>query len=138
MSSRLRNRSDAKWPFWLLIAAWICANSPQIAVCALLAWMGEARHFSHQQRLTAEVAHVLTGARSESLLAALPHAPAKPLEPLAAATITLKKVELGVETVVEVLPLSLIEEKQPLPAIVWPRAWWDVPPHEPPRMGFAA
>lgn len=137
MSPSLRNRSAAQWPFWLLIVAWVCANSPQIALCALLAWMGEARHFSHQQRLTAEVAHVLTGASSESVLAALPHLPAKPLEPLAPATLTLKKVELSMEVAVEVVPSTGTREVRPLHMGAWPRAWRAAPPHEPPRAGIA-
>lgn len=137
MPFTLRRRSTAQWPFWLLIVAWVCANTPQIAVCALLAWMGEARHFSHQQRLTAELAHVLTGAKSESVLAAMSHLPAKPLEPLASATLTLKKVELGTELMVEILPAAKTEEVLPLVSGFWLRAWRAAPPHEPPRRGIA-
>jgi hypothetical protein len=63
-----------RWPFWLLIAAWVCANSPQAATYAVLDWVASARHFSHQQQLAREVAHLLAGEkappRSRALVAA--------------------------------------------------------------------
>ena len=71
MNPRL-HRTPSRWPFWLLLAAWLCANTPAIAVCAALAWLGEARHFAHEQRLVTDVAFVLTGhdAPGRGLLAA--------------------------------------------------------------------
>jgi hypothetical protein len=37
---RLRNRkgNPASWPFWLLVLAWICANSPQTAIVLPVVW----------------------------------------------------------------------------------------------------
>lgn len=73
MSLRTHILAGSKWPFWLLLAAWICANSPQVAVYAVLTWMAEARTFSHQRDLSREVAHLLVGesapGRAEEALA---------------------------------------------------------------------
>ena len=58
------NKAPPRWPFWLLIVAWVCANSPQAATYALLTWIAEARQFSHQQQLTRDVAHLLVGEKA--------------------------------------------------------------------------
>jgi hypothetical protein len=58
------NNSPPRWPFWLLIVAWVCANSPQAATYAVLAWIAEARQFTHQQQLTRDVAHLLVGEKA--------------------------------------------------------------------------
>lgn len=50
-----------RWPFWLLIAAWICANTPQVAALHLIVWVKNAQHFSHQAQLHSEVASILSG-----------------------------------------------------------------------------
>jgi len=81
--SRFRRRLSASpWPFWLLIAAWVCANAPQAALYAGLAWLAEARSFTHQQRLTVEVAYLLGGdatrtAEAAKVAATRTDAPAK-------------------------------------------------------------
>ena len=95
-----RNHRPAPWPLWLLVLAWFCANSPQTLICTAVVWLGEARSFSHQQRLASEVAHLLVGEKPHSLLAhvhSIPPAPAKPTLP---ALPTLKKVELAAEDTV--------------------------------------
>ncbi len=98
MSPRLRNSSPRRWPFWLLFAAWFCANSPQAAVLAALNWMEHARHFTHQQRLEREVAQLLGGkakAAATARLAQKESAPAR-AHPLAVPPdAVLKKIELG-------------------------------------------
>ena len=58
---RAEHTTSRRWPFWLLIAAWVSANSPQAATYAVLAWLADARSFSHQHRLTLDVAHLLAG-----------------------------------------------------------------------------
>jgi hypothetical protein len=51
----------SRWPFWLLLAAWFCANTPQVITPHLLVWVKSSAHFSHQARLTRDVALMLTG-----------------------------------------------------------------------------
>ena len=63
MAPAVRNPSP-RWPFWLLIAAWVCANSPQAATYAVLSWMAEAGSFSHQKQLSREVAFLLAGEKA--------------------------------------------------------------------------
>ncbi len=95
-----RNHPPSPWPLWLLVLAWFCANCPQTLICTAVVWLGEAHAFSHQQRLTSSVAHLLAGEKPHSLLAhvhSIPPAPAKPTLP---ALPTLKKVELAAEDTV--------------------------------------
>ena len=67
----LRHRNKASgWPFFLLVAAWICANSPQSLVSNVVEWAKGARHFSHQQQLRAEVVYLLAGPQMQAVLAA--------------------------------------------------------------------
>ncbi len=133
MSRLSRNRKPSRWPFWLLLVAWFCANSPQAASYRLIAWMGEARHFSHQQRLTLEVATALGGEQARAAFAAVKAAPEKPFAPSIPAEATLKKIELAVQATNELLPpavrvLVRTERASPVPDSV--RA---APPSEPPR-----
>ncbi len=126
-------RSPAGWPFWLLLAAWVCANTPPIAMCALLVWLGEARHFSHQQRLTAEVAELLTGQRSPGVLAAAQQAAAPaPLPPLPAEQAQ-KKCDLAIERATGVRRPVVDENDFVMRVLAWPEARREPPPHEPPR-----
>ncbi len=130
-----RNRTNARWPFWLLLAAWVCANSPQVAVYTAIAWIGEARHFTHQQRLTAEVAHVLTGVKTPSVLAAIRQVPLRPLAPVVPAEATLKKIELAIARTVDLLGPVLPEKIGQGKERAMPDARTEAPPHEPPRVG---
>jgi len=137
MTKHARNRSAARWPFWLMIVAWVCANSPQAATYALVTWIGEARNFSHQQRLTSEVAHVLTGTKADEKVFAIKKSdtPARPLALPVPAEATLKKIQLAVEFMVELRP--------PAEQGTWRGEWVstvrearvETPPHEPPRAG---
>lgn len=136
MTTSSRHRSAARWPFWLLLAAWVCANSPQAATYALLAWLGEARHFSHQQRLTAEVASLLAGERAPGPGVAMTDAPAKPPAPPLPAEAVLKKLDLAVERTVGP------QFRQAAGKICGASGWTmpdprrAPPPHEPPRARF--
>lgn len=127
-----RRRSPARWPFWLLLAAWFCANSPQPAAYAVMSWLVEARHFAHQQALALDVARLLASAPEEAKQIA--RADAKRAAPPALpADAVLKKIELAC--------VPLIRGDGPTEARVnfasssWrcptPRAV--VPPHGPPR-----
>jgi hypothetical protein len=139
MNPLRRSRRPARWPFWLLLAAWACANTPAIAVCAALTWLGEARHFSHQQRLVTDVAFVLTGHQAPGLgvLAAVKDLPAPAPAAPAPAEIELKKLDLALERGTEVRP------PEPQAGFFFARLaeWRDArrepPPHEPPRTNAA-
>jgi hypothetical protein len=88
---------SARWPFWLLIAAWVCANSPQAATYAVLTWLAEARSFAHQQRLTVEVAFLLAGEKApERVTRTETSAPARP-PPAVPSEAVLKKLPLAME-----------------------------------------
>ena len=133
-----RKRTSARWPFWLLMAAWFCANSPQAVTYELIIWLGNARHFTHQQRLHTEVASVLAAHALGKLFATAKAAPERPFAPPIPADATLKKIELAVHRTSELLPPALR-------AVVWADlgtapsdALCEPPPHEPPRMGLTA
>ena len=104
MSRPLLLRSTARWPFWFLLAAWFCANSPQAATYGLIVWLGEARHFSHQQRLSADVASVLAGHEVRPTLAAAHDLSQQPFALPLPAEATLKKFDLFVSTMGALLP----------------------------------
>jgi hypothetical protein len=80
----LRHRGKpATWPFALLVLAWFCANSPQSLTFNVIVWARGARHFSHQERLKAEVAFLLAGPHRRAVLAAAsPPPPAPPVVPV--------------------------------------------------------
>jgi hypothetical protein len=56
-----RRTKPAGWPIWLLFAAWFCVNSPQSLTYNVIVWTRGAQHFSHQERLKADVASILAG-----------------------------------------------------------------------------
>jgi hypothetical protein len=102
-----RSTAAARWPFWALLAAWVCANCPQAAVYAVVTWLAEARTFSHQYELTRSVAHLLKGEPSASRVAVILHrtqaglpdgAPAPVVPPVPPESV-LRKIPLCVETI---------------------------------------
>ncbi len=134
---RSARTTSARWPFWLLIAAWVCANSPQIAMYTVLAWIADARTFSHQHQLTTEVAHVLAGEKTGSRLvmmaaAAAPddHDRAQPAIPESA---VLKKIDLASEKQREVTRPSEVAQRRPRTGGWRGDALRAPPPHGPPR-----
>lgn len=138
MTLRARNQPSPEWPFWLLLAAWFCASVPQGAMFTALAWMAEARAFTHQQRLTVDVAHLLVGEKPASPIAdavarAQERVPPKPTAPNPA-DIGAKKIELALEATCEVLP-ALLRAGHPN-EVAWrcPESRRVEPPHGPPRV----
>jgi hypothetical protein len=134
MTSRRRQRQSVQWPFWLLLLAWVCANSPQAAVVAVLTWMDHARQFSHQQRLTAEVAFLLVGEKLPATeTVASSQSPKKSPAPALPPGAVIKKIEFAVHRTSELLPPSA----RALTHAVTESALHDTlrapPPHEPPR-----
>jgi hypothetical protein len=134
MNSHHRIRRPARWPFWALLAGWVCANAPAIAVCALLTWLGEARHFSHQQRLMSDVACVLTGNATpgSGVMAAVKDMAQPQPSPAVPAGLEVKKIDLAVEWSIEVQSVALETDFFVRPA-GWCQPSREAPPHEPPR-----
>lgn len=132
MRSSNRKHTPAPWPFWLLLAAWLCANSPPSATYTALTWLGEARSFSHQQRLTVDVAFLLVGEKAPGLLAGLKRIPPAPARPVLPVNTALKKIELALAETIEVLPAlsAVVHGAFAPPADGTLRAR---PPHGPPR-----
>jgi len=134
-----RRPTTHRWPFWLLIAAWFCANSPQTATYALLAWLGEARTFSHQQQLSRDVAHLLGGETAPSRVAAV-MARAKAdegalvkLPSSVPASAVLKKIDLSVESVPGFNEPPATAIKRSGLTVGWSDCLRAPPPHGPPR-----
>jgi hypothetical protein len=100
----LRQRSPSGWPVWILFAAWLCANSPQDLTFSVMGWVGNARHFSHQERLKSEVAFILSGRKPESVALSVKPAPARPLVPPVVTEVVLKKIDLYVSLSAEPAP----------------------------------
>ena len=143
MSSRpAQSTAAARWPFWLLLVAWVCAHSPQTMMPTVLTWLAEARSFSHQGDLSRSAAFVLAGEKAPSRVAAAlalvqtsQPEEASPAPISIPATAVLKKIDLATERLTEMGPPSERE------LLGWPveleyrsrqRAR---PPHAPPRRG---
>lgn len=136
MSCTLRIWSRRRWPFWLLVSAWLVANSPQAATWAALDWIEGARSFTHQQRLAQEVAVLLGRARPEAspVIAAIPPGPGRGD---AAATLPvgpeLKKIELAQSAEQVEIFAAETTRNNPLGTLVPPVGPIYETPTEPPR-----
>lgn len=117
----------------MLIAAWVCANTPQVALFALLAWMGAARSFTHQERLSLEVACLLTGQRESSTVASAPKSPDPAALPVIPTDIFAKKLDLALEPTSEIQLLALRLGARAMEPFSPPDSFRATPPHEPPR-----
>jgi hypothetical protein len=90
----LRKKKPIRWPFWLLVAAWCCANSPPRTAFEFFVWAGHGLHFSHQEQLKAEVAAMLGARKINPVVATSKAGPANlPAAPLPAEGV-LKKIDL--------------------------------------------
>lgn len=118
----------------MLIAAWVCANMPQMAVIGLVAWIGEARAFRHQERLSLQVASLLTGARETTTVKAASSVPATSPVPVIPADFFAKKLDLAVEQTSEVLPRASRVHAHLAAHFTLPGSFRAAPPHEPPRL----
>jgi hypothetical protein len=131
---RVFRTNSSRWPFWLLIVAWVCANSPQAATYALLTWMAEARSFTHQHRLMADVASLLGEKDAPVALAkADVPGPEKPT-PMVPADAVLKKFPLSTETASGVVAPSRRPDRLRFVAIGGADWLRPPPPHGPPRL----
>ena len=142
MFARRQNSVLPQWPFWLLLAAWFCANCPSTAVHTALGWMVEARSFTHQQRLTMDVARVLTGEKisspvAEAVARAQDETPAQRLPPCTVDT-EVKKLEFSLEKTTEILPVARRANRYLVGSWVCPDPRRNPPPHGRPRETNAA
>jgi hypothetical protein len=138
MPPRSSDSAAPRWPFWLLLVAWICANSPQIAIFTALTWLDAGRDFSHQQRLTQQVAFMLGGETAPGIVAkAVEEAPVQPLPPLPPDAFA-KKIQLSVERSAEFLPPALRAGRPESAEISCRDAERAPPPHGPPRLNQGA
>lgn len=131
--ARPKRASGIAVAFWLLAAAWLCANLQPPTVRSVFSWIVEGTNFSHQQRLTLEVAKLLGGERPVRMIAkstsapkpapklpALPETPFKKLEVPLARYVGVAIIPLGLEKYVEAERVVRDRERS-------------APPHEPPR-----
>jgi hypothetical protein len=115
MRSHSRKSPAPTWPFGLLLLAWVCANCPPVASYAAIEWIGEGRSFSHQQRLTSEVARLLGTEVAEEVASSfsttVPESPTALPKPTTPPDPTVKKIDLAVERSIHSLipnvPVSL-------------------------------
>jgi hypothetical protein len=126
-----------QWPFWLLIAAWVCANSPQAAVYPFVSWLAEAPHFSHQHRLSTEVTRLLAGAPDATRAAQVASTPRSPATPRPTPAVppeaVLKQLPLSLENVATVLPPPWRSHRPAARSDAAPESLRAAPPHGPPR-----
>lgn len=95
----LRSSRFACYPFWVLIAAWLCANTPQVASWHVILWVKQAQHFSHSSRLHAEVYALLSGQTADHARhrVAQPVESETPSKPAVGADFSVKKILLSLE-----------------------------------------
>lgn len=135
------SRFAAKWPFWLLVLAWICANSPQSATYHAIEWMTQARTFNHQERLAAEIKQTLDPQRHlahshyASWAAKEKSVPSTP-KPVTSVDAALKKIELSQPAEEPGIPVLCAQ------IFVYPsevtKTWRSISrdvPYQPPRAG---
>jgi hypothetical protein len=129
-----RRPQTSRWPFWMLIAAWVCANMPQVALFALLTWVGEARSFTHQERLSLEVACLLTGQCESNTVDSTSKLPEPAPVPVIPIDLLAKKLDLALEQTSEFLPLAVRLVAPMIDPFSVPDSFRPAPPHEPPRL----
>jgi hypothetical protein len=135
MPARHRPGSTLSAAFWLLTVAWLCANLPPCAVSSGLARLAEQTRFSHQQRLTRDVAELLGTPRPAPTVARVP-APAqprsKPATPPAPAP-AFKKLEVPLGSTSRVAHPAAVAFRFPPAAAPDTGRGRAAPPHAPPR-----
>lgn len=141
MRARAPRSPRPTWRLWPLLAAWLCASLPQTALFTALTWLAEARTFSHQQRLSRDVAHLLGGAQperpiAESVARAQEQVPPAPLPPIASEPAG-TKIDLSLERTTEPLPPPSLAADYPPDDPPSARSWHAQPPHRPPRAAAA-
>jgi hypothetical protein len=135
MNARSPHHARLAATFWLLATAWICANIRPGVPGALLSWLSESARFSHQQRLTSQVAELLGGQKPVAASAHSESPSKPPANPLALADSTFKKLEVPLTRPTRLLARASVTirfSNAELGLTGWDRA---APPHGPPRAG---
>jgi hypothetical protein len=88
----------------MLVVAWLCANSPQEMTLRFAAWTRDARSFSHQERLKAEVAALLSARKAEAPLLAAQPVPVRSAAAPLVVEVVLKKIDFHPALAVRLLP----------------------------------
>lgn len=128
-------RPIAGWPVWLLVFAWLCANCPPELSGSFAHWAGDARTFSHQERLREEVSLVLSGksiAPSAPAVAAKP-TPSRPAVPPVVGEGALKKIHFYPALSVRMLPPAARDFRRGPTDNLLPDPFRTEPPVPPPR-----
>lgn len=86
-----------RWPFWLLVLAWFCANSPQSLTYEAIVWAKGMERFSHQARLAVEVCVTLSGREAPKGEAITRAAPERETLPVVPPEATVKKIVLSTQ-----------------------------------------
>ncbi|HEY9250761.1 MAG TPA: hypothetical protein VIO38_16590 [Rariglobus sp.] len=109
----LRSSRFACYPFWVLIVAWLCANTPQVALWHAILWVKQAQHFSHSSQLRSEVYALLSGQPIDhsSRYGAQPVESETPSKPAVAADFSVKKILLSLEATSPVTPSLLVPQR---------------------------
>lgn len=134
MRPRARTHSPAAWPLWLLVLAWICANSPHTATFAVIKWVEHGRTFSHQQRLTSDLARLLGHQEMPANEPTLAQAPKSPSKPATLAEAVLTKIELALEQTASFTTPPDLHSRWRIEAASFRGLGRLRPAHEPPRL----
>jgi hypothetical protein len=102
-------KGSTGWPFWVLLAAWFCANSPQEITFNLIVWAKGAQHFSHQERLREDVSMLLTGKLSSVAFHAAKSAPCSASVPSLPSENLVKRLDLYISHKGEYLVLNAVK-----------------------------
>lgn len=133
MTPHVRSRPAPRWPFWLLIVAWVCANGPQMACFEVVTWMKGASHFSHQMRLAQSAAELLGGEEESPARLEVAQAAAEPARPAIPPEATMKKIELAVPECRDDALAGRRVDSFPEHAVLEPTTVAADVPHPPPR-----
>lgn len=135
----MNGKSPRLWPFWILIAAWVCANTPAGVICGVIQWTEGAAHFSHQGQLESDVALILRGRETPGVFAFLKSTSlARPALPAVPPDTLTKKIDLYAPSAGWSATLPLREQIYSESNGRIPAARQDAPLYEPPRAPMTA
>lgn len=127
-----------QWPFWLLLLAWLFASCPVHVTGAVINWIGEAHSFSHQKRLTLQVARLLVGEKLPAGWTAGEERPTPSPKPALPPGDSVKKSDLATEETIESRRPRLVEIAL-VPAPTFLRGELRAAPlHGPPRVAVVS
>ncbi len=133
MRAPLYRASGVAVAFWILAIAWLCANLQPATMRSVLTWIGDSAKFSHQQRLTVDVAELLAGEKPMPVVAkTTPASKPAPAQPVLA-EVAFKKIEMLLAGSVVVPPVLVRELDYLVTGYDARPRLRPAPPYEPPR-----